>query len=97
MSCARNTSIRRSYSARFCSSPFSLKRAEPKAPAGVVFRPRIVARLSRDTSIRSSVRAPTMPSRPAYMRPMRFGYLSAVSMMPQAEALMTADTPPDWA
>lgn len=28
---------------------------------------------------------------------MRFGYLSAVSMTPQAEALMTADTPPDWA
>jgi hypothetical protein len=86
----------RSYSARFCSMPLSLKRAEPKAPAGVCFSARMVAGLSRLTSIRSSVSAPTMPSRPAYTRLTCFER-SAVSMTPQAEALMTAETPPDWA
>ena len=88
--------MRRSYSARFCSMLLSLKRADPKAPAGVCLSARMVAALSRPTSIRSSVSAPMMPWRPAYTLPMCFER-SAVSMTPQAEALMTAETPPDWA
>ena len=38
-----------------------------------------------------------MPFRPAYTLPMRDLCLRAVSMTPQALALMTAVTPPDWA
>src|SRR5207302_1601501 len=78
------------------SMPFSLKRAEPNAPAGVCFSARMVAGLSRPTSIRSSVSAPTMPCRPAYTLPICRLPL-AVSITPHAEALMTAETPPDWA
>jgi hypothetical protein len=37
-----------------------------------------------------------MPSRPAKTRSM-CRERSAVSMTPQAEALITAETPPDWA
>ena len=37
-----------------------------------------------------------MPWRPAYTLPICLER-SAVSITPQAEALMTADTPPDWA
>ena len=37
-----------------------------------------------------------MPSRPAYTLPM-CRERRAVSITPQAEALMTAETPPDWA
>src|SRR5271165_4107626 len=85
------------YSARFSSRPLSLKRAEPKAPAGVWRSARIVAGLSRARSIRSSVRAPTIPSRAAKMRPILREWRRAVSITPQAEALITAETPPDWA
>ena len=38
-----------------------------------------------------------MPLRPAKTVPMRCGLARAVSMTPQALALMTAVTPPDWA
>ena len=71
-------------------------RALRYTPAGVCLSARMVARLSRPTSIRSSVSAPMIPSRPAYTWPILLER-SAVSITPQAEALMTADTPPDWA
>jgi hypothetical protein len=48
-------------------------------------------------SIRSSVRAPMMPLRPANTLPILPLCLRAVSMTPQALALMTEVTPPDWA
>ncbi len=57
----------------------------------------MVAALSRPVSMRSSVSAPTMPSRPAYRFAMRFLCLRQVSMTPAAVALMTAVTPPDCA
>src|SRR5271156_5104405 len=97
MSWARNTSISRSYSVRFCSRLFNLKRADPKAPAGVWRNARMVAADSPLRSYRFSVSTPTMPSRPAYMRPIWRRCLRAVSITPQAEALMTAETPPDCA
>ena len=48
-------------------------------------------------SIRSSVRAPMMPLRPAMTLPMVSVWARAVSMTPHADALMTALTPPDCA
>ena len=83
--------------ARFCCRLFNLKRADPNAPAGVYLSARMVAGFSRLTSIRFSVSAPTMPSRPANTLPMRRGWRRAASMTPQAEALITAETPPDCA
>jgi len=71
--------------------------ADPKAPPGVWRRPRMVARSSLLVSIKSSVSAPKIPCRPAYTLAIRLGYLRAVSSTPQADALMTAVTPPDWA
>ncbi len=65
MSCALKTSIRRSYCAGLSSNFFSLKRAEPNAPEGVWRRARMAAADSLLVSIRSSVKAPTMPLRPA--------------------------------
>jgi hypothetical protein len=44
-----------------------------------------------------SVKAPMMPLRPAYTFAILFVCFLAVSMTPQAVALMTAVTPPDWA
>ncbi len=52
---------------------------------------------SLPVSIRSSVSAPMIPLRPAYTLPILFLCLRAVSITPQADALITAVTPPDWA
>ena len=46
------------------------------------------------TSMRSSVSAPTMPCRPAYTLPIFFDFIAA-TITPAAEALITAETPPD--
>ena len=97
MLCALNTSIRRSYSRRFCSNDLSLKRQEPKPPAGVLRNAAMDLAESLLVSIRSSVSAPMMPLRPAYTLPILSLCLRAVSMTPQAEALMTEVTPPDCA
>ena len=65
MSCALNTSMRRSYCARFLidSGQLVARRAE-SAARRMAQRREIAAALSLLVSIRSSVSAPTMPSRP---------------------------------
>ena len=57
----------------------------------------IAASDAERVSMRSSVSAPIMPLRPANTVPMRSRRRRAVSITPQAEALITAVTPPDWA
>jgi len=65
MLCALNTSIKRSYSRRFASSDFSLKRQEPNAPEGVWRNAEIAEVDSLLVSMSSSSKAPIIPLRPA--------------------------------
>ena len=88
MSCARKDLDQALVLGGTVFSPLSLKRAEPKAPAGVVFRPRIVARGSARHV--DQVRVGVTDAPPGTPRT-RFGYRSAVSMTPQAEASTTAE------
>jgi hypothetical protein len=64
---------------------------------GVCLSADMAEALSRLVSIRSSCSAPMIPFLPANTLPMRFLLRRAVSITPQALALMTAVTPPDWA
>jgi len=79
------------------SKLFNLKRHEPNPPDGVCFKAAMSSADSRLVSIKSSSSAPIMPLRPAYTFAILSGCLRAVSITPQADALLTAVTPPDFA
>jgi len=94
MLCALNTSIKRSYSTLLSSRLLSLKRHEPNPPDGVFFSAAISSADSKLVSIKSSSSAPMMPLRPAYTLAILSECLRAVSITPQADAFLTAVTPP---
>src|SRR6516164_1840161 len=75
----------------------SLYRHDPNAAPGVCLSAAIAASDSTPVSIRSSVRAPMIPLRRAYTLPRSSECWRAVCDTPQAEALITTVTPPDWA
>ena len=91
----RRENFKKTFVLFFClTGSCNLNRHDPNAPPGVFFNLSMAVLDSFEVSIKFSFNAPRIPFSP-HSTLLIFFDLAAVSITPQAEAFITAVTPPD--